>query len=151
MNFLKKLKNMDRQVLILIAVCVLILLVVLFYPRKQQTGVKLVPVKGTSYYQAVFEGMENQNKGQIVFFGTEWCPHCTTFKKVWSKFKKNHPNVKCVYVDCDKQKNLAKKHNIKGFPTIKYLPNGLNDPTGSQIMNAANNYSSLVEFSADFL
>ena len=67
MNFLKKLKNMDRQVLILIAVCVLILLVVLFYPRKQQTGVKLVPVKGTSYYQAVFENMQNQNKGQIVF------------------------------------------------------------------------------------
>ena len=151
MNFLKKLKNIDKQVLILIVVCVLILLVVLFYPRKQQTGVKLVPVKGTSYYQAVFEGMENQNKGQIVFFGTEWCGYCKKLQPSWSKFKKNHPNVNCVYVDCDKQKDLAKKHNIKGFPTIKYLPNGLNDPTGSQIMNAANNYSSLVEFSADFL
>ena len=90
MNFLKKLKNIDKQVLILIVVCVLILLVVLFYPRKQQTGVKLVPVKGTSYYQAVFEGMENQNKGVLVFFGTEWCGYCKKFQKVWSKADRFH-------------------------------------------------------------
>lgn len=145
------LKNMDKQVLILISVCVLILLVVLFYPRKNKTEVRLVPVKGTSYYQAVFEGMKNQDEGQLVFFGTGWCPHCIKFQKVWSKFKENYPNVNTMYVDCDKQKDLAKKHNIKGFPTIKYLPNGINDPNVSKTMNTANNYASLVEFASDLL
>ena len=149
-DLVKRLKNMDRQVLMLVGVCVLILLVVLFYPRKSETGVKLVPVQGTTYYKAVFENMENKKEPTIVFFGTEWCGYCKKFKPEWDNFTKNFPKIKTLYIDADNKKEVAKKHQIKGFPTVKFLPNGIDDSTGSQTMNSANNYASLVEFSSNF-
>ena len=65
----------------------------------------------------------------MYFFYTTWCPHCKNAMPVWNKLKQETPsvnNVKINYieVDCDKDKDLAEKYKVEGFPTIKLVYNG---------------------------
>ena len=129
-KILSSFKKMDKWVVYLLGGFLVLLLLTLFYPKKP-TGVKLVPVPGTSYYKAVLEGFSDDinHKGPLfVFWGTEWCGYCKKFKPVWDNlFKSYKGDVKLVYVDCDKDKDLATKHKVQGYPTIRYYKNGL-DP-----------------------
>ena len=113
-------------------------------------GVKLVPVSGSSYYQAVFEGFssddkvnlaKNNNKPTMAFFYAPWCGYCKQAKEDWMKFEENNnnDNVNIVSIDCTKEENkeVAKKHKVTGYPTIKYLPNGLENSEGAVDFNGA--------------
>jgi thiol-disulfide isomerase/thioredoxin len=145
-NLMTYFKKMDKRFKYLIVVCVVVLLISLFYPKSKSVSVKLVPVSGSSYYQAVFEGFSSvdevanalsNNKPVFVAFVTSWCGYCKALKPIWDEFEKNikknkkFDNINVLMIDCDKNKKLSQKHNISGYPTIKYLPNGLNDPSGS--------------------
>ena len=146
MNSFEKLvqsfKKIDKQYKYLILICLILLFIALFYPKRHGFGVKLVPVTGSSYYQAVFEGFSSDdkvkkalenNKPSFVAFVTEWCGYCKNLKPIWQKFEDEYKgeDINVLSIDCDKYKELAKKYNIKGYPTIKYIPNGLNNPTDS--------------------
>jgi thioredoxin-like negative regulator of GroEL len=66
--------------------------------------------------------------GQLVFFYAPWCGYCKQFGSSWDNLFTNYNlfnGIQLIKVDCDKFTDLAKKHNITGYPTIKYLPNGL--------------------------
>ena len=49
----------------------------------------------------------------------------------WDKLQKmkvknkNGEIVKIHKVNCDENQEVSKKHNIQGFPTIKYCPKGM--------------------------
>ena len=65
---------------------------------------------------------------ELYFFFTTWCPHCEKARPVWDKFKNKLDNklvkdtkIKFIEVDCEKEKNLAEKYDIKGYPTIKMV------------------------------
>jgi len=65
----------------------------------------------------------------LFFFYTTWCPHCKTAMPVWSKLKESTPayngvRLNYVEVDCDKDKALAEKYDVSGYPTIKLLYKG---------------------------
>lgn len=67
----------------------------------------------------------------VYFFYTTWCPHCKTAKPVWHKFKeelkgKRVKGYEIVFkeVDCDKDKSLAERYNVQGYPTIKLVSGG---------------------------
>mgnify|MGYP001995477432 CR=1 FL=1 len=64
----------------------------------------------------------------VYFFYTTWCPHCKTAKPIWNEFKAslkekkvNGQKVEFIEVDCDKDKALADRYNVKGYPTIKLV------------------------------
>jgi thiol-disulfide isomerase/thioredoxin len=65
----------------------------------------------------------------IALFYADWCPHCQhfkpEFKKAMSKLngKMNNKNktMRFEMVDCDADKNIAKKYDVSGFPTVKIL------------------------------
>jgi thiol-disulfide isomerase/thioredoxin len=59
----------------------------------------------------------------IYFFHVDWCPHCKTALPKVAEFKKKNNDVNVVEVDCDKDKELAKKFNVKAYPTV-YLVKG---------------------------
>jgi thiol-disulfide isomerase/thioredoxin len=135
-------KKMNKPVKYLILACIVLLLIALFFPRSSSVGVKLVPVPGSSYYQAVFEGFSSDdkissassdNKPAFVAFVADWCGYCKKLKPDWLDFENNYKgkNVNVLSVECTKYKDLGKKHNVSGYPTIKYLPNGLNDSSGA--------------------
>jgi len=142
---LKKLKkqfqSLDTWAKYLLGFCVLLLLASLFWP-KPSLGVRLVPVKGTSYYQAVIENFSSDDKVKqamsngkpaFVAFVADWCGYCKKLKPQWKQFEGGYSGDDCnvLAVECTQYKELGKKHGVSGFPTIKYLPKGLSNPEGA--------------------
>ena len=110
---------------------VVVILISIFWPTSSPK-VRLVPVPGTGYYKAILEGFDaSEDKPTLAFFGTEWCGYCKKFKPEWAKMMAMKPPFKLMYVDCDKEPEMKELHAIKGFPTIKFLPNGLKNPSGA--------------------
>ena len=78
------------------------------------------------------EAFENQMENGPVFamYGTEWCGHCKRTKPDFEKLQNSYKGpIKIMYIDCedDNNKELISKQKIKGFPTIRYYPNGISE------------------------
>lgn len=142
MNFLKKVmkefKDLDSWVKYLLGTGLVIIIASMFCPNNQ---VKLIHMNGGNY-KGLFEGFSNEDdvkkamddtKPVIVAFMADWCGHCKKLKPIWNSLKEENEDssVNILSIDCDKYPELAKKHNVEGYPTIKYLPNGLNNSNGS--------------------
>lgn len=88
------------------------------------------------------ENLEHEQKSKddvkIVMYYAPWCGACKTTMPVWDDLsKKYHPRL--IKVDCDADKNAAKKNNIKRFPTIRaYDTNGkmVSEHTGSRSLES---------------
>lgn len=79
------------------------------------------------------ESFHNYSGKTMALFYAPWCPHCKNMMPEWDKFKQSYMqkggNVKIVSVDCDKYSDMGKKFGVQSFPTIYFLPKGLNDPS----------------------
>ena len=69
---------------------------------------------------------KNVDSVELYFFYTDWCPHCKSAKPIWEDLKNTTTminNVKINYIDvnCEKEKELAEKFSIEGYPTIKLV------------------------------
>ena len=51
-----------------------------------------------------------------------------------------------ICANCEENKDIAKKHNIDGFPTIKYFPNGLNDSSSAIVYENERDLQSIKDF-----
>mmetsp|Transcript_14358 Transcript_14358/g.23472 ORF Transcript_14358/g.23472 Transcript_14358/m.23472 type:complete len:378 (-) Transcript_14358:69-1202(-) len=75
-----------------------------------------------------FEELTKRQPVMLVEFFAPWCGHCRHFAPTYSavsrKLKTTKPSVPCGKVDVTKERELAEKHQIKGFPTVKVLFNG---------------------------
>ena len=69
---------------------------------------------------------------EILFFFTNWCPHCTSAKPEWNAFKEQYKNqdvngYKLAFkeIDCTKESSesemLMEKYKVEGYPTIKLI------------------------------
>ena len=75
------------------------------------------------------EAFENDSDPTFVMFYAPWCGHCKNAMPEFDKLIQNPPNgIKVLKINCDEESNkeLAKKHKIQGFPTIRYYKNGMN-------------------------
>jgi len=69
---------------------------------------------------------------EILFFYTDWCPHCTSAKPEWNSFKDEATSkgYKITFneINCTKEtpksEAMMEKYKVEGFPTIKLLTNG---------------------------
>ena len=75
----------------------------------------------------------SSNKGEnaIMFFYTEWCPHCKTAKPIWDTFRTKYDKqfvngYKCKFLEhnlsddnAQSTKKLINDYNVEGFPSIK--------------------------------
>jgi protein disulfide-isomerase A6 len=62
-------------------------------------------------------------KCSLKLFYADWCGHCQRFKPVFDgelsdAVKKEGIPCTLEKIDCDKNSDMAKKYNIKGFPTL---------------------------------
>ena len=70
----------------------------------------------------------------ILFFHTDWCPHCTKALPIWKSFVSSYDEtiingytINCINgikgIDCDDKASseIIEKHNITKFPTIKLI------------------------------
>ena len=88
----------------------------------------------------------------MVMFHVPWCGHCKKAKPMWGELQsagvlnsKDH-KVKILDINCEEDKDMAKKHGVDGFPTIKYFPNGINNSSSSIVYENARDLQSLKTF-----
>ncbi|MSU54292.1 MAG: hypothetical protein EXS48_00430 [Candidatus Staskawiczbacteria bacterium] len=60
-----------------------------------------------------------KDKG-AVFYGTFWCPHCQTQKKMFGGSKQYLPYVECSTPDGKKQLQICKDNGVINYPTWKF-------------------------------
>ena len=96
---------------------------------------------------------ENKKTATLYMFGTGWCPHCKTAKPIWDDYVSNNENLKVgnydilfKSVDCDAEKNIADKFNVKGYPTFK-LERGPSDIVEFEAKPTHDNFTSLLQTS----
>ena len=77
----------------------------------------------------------NTHEAELMFFYTDWCPHCKTAKPDWAEVKAEYENktingyhIIFTEVNCTTEsaevEQLMNKYNIEGYPTIKLLKDG---------------------------
>jgi thiol-disulfide isomerase/thioredoxin len=90
-------------------------------------------------YKPNNEGVNiNENKyknAELLFFFTNWCPHCKTAKPVWNSLKTEYENktingytIIFTEIDCTEEsaevEAMMNKYSVEGYPTIKLLKDG---------------------------
>ena len=151
--------NGSYQSYLWIIFCLVLLAIILFaifYPRRQysmsvQNGNMMQPYpmmrienfedSDDSLRASLMEkeGTDEDNiqeilsyeKPCLIFFYAPWCGHCKHAMPEYLKVMKAAKG-KAFKIDCDKYKEIAQKHNIRGFPTIRYYPKGLKNGNPSE-------------------
>jgi len=75
------------------------------------------------YYEHFEDPARPSPKCSLKLFYADWCGHCQKFKPVFDgelsdAVKKEGLPCTLEKIDCDKDKAMAKKYDIKGFPTL---------------------------------
>ena len=81
----------------------------------------------------------------VVLFHAEWCGHCKKLMPVWNELKGVYGSNLLDFEESS-MPDIIKNHNVNGFPTIKYLPTGINNPNGAIDYEGDRSYESLKEF-----
>jgi len=94
-----------------------------------------VPSSKTGYQQGGSNNGNSTSQAELLFFYTDWCPHCKTAKPVWNDIKSEYENktingytvvftdVNCTEENAEVEK-MMNQYNIEGYPTIKLLKDG---------------------------
>lgn len=87
-------------------------------------------VKNTSKYEIPEQG-GNSNIVEVMYFYTNWCPHCKNAKPEWDQFKTiyqgktiNNMKINCLDINCDEDESTADKYKVEAYPTIKLVKDG---------------------------
>lgn len=70
-------------------------------------------------------------KGTLVKFYAPWCGHCKSMAADWelvAETFKPFDKMVIAEVNADEHRDLGTKYGIRGFPTIKYFPEGSSEP-----------------------
>jgi thiol-disulfide isomerase/thioredoxin len=122
---------LNPLVLIIFLITALIIVLAIFRPASNflNLGFGINAHIGDVRGSFEFEAFDNSQPMFIMYYA-EWCGHCKRTKPEFSKLLESYNGpVKIQMIDCEAPENaeLVKSQNIKGFPTIRYYPNGLSE------------------------
>ena len=125
--------TMGSSTIVIICICVLFLVIGWFYYYYY-----ILP-QITAEYKPNNEKMFGNDNGnqdaELLFFFTNWCPHCKTAKPIWNELKTEYENktingYKIIFteIDCSEEtaevEKMMNQYNVEGYPTIKLLKDG---------------------------
>jgi len=132
-KFKTTITTMSPKVMMAIVVGLIFAIVALFYYRYY------VAPKMSTTYKANREDVSNDSSNgktaELLFFYTDWCPHCKTAKPVWEDIKAEYQTkringYKVIFTDvnCTNDsvdiEQMMDKYKVEGYPTIKLLKEG---------------------------
>ena len=134
------LRKMKTENIIYFVLAVLVILLAIFWPRdrslfKAGFSAHLGNLGGKIEFEAFddeanFEGAKDSKT--FALFYAPWCGHCKRIMPEWEKlkamYKDKGADIQVIRVDCDKHPDLAKRFDVSSYPTLYFLPRGLNDP-----------------------
>ena len=129
-NLTKVLRSFLSKNAILILIVAVIFLSVSVYVYKNYISPRITP-SYVANKEFIDDGENVQDEAELLFFYTDWCPHCKKAKPIWEELKNTYDNnvinntkVAFIDVDCDKEEALADKYQVEGYPTIKLAYKG---------------------------
>ena len=132
-NLKTSITTMSPKVMMAIVVGLIFAIVALFYYRYY-----VAPTLSTTYKanrEDVSNDSSNGKTAELLFFYTDWCPHCKTAKPVWEDIKAEYQtkringykviftDVNCTNDSADVEQ-MMDKYKVEGYPTIKLLKDG---------------------------
>jgi len=61
----------------------------------------------------------------FVNFQTSWCGHCQKLAPTWAELEKSEGgSCTIVSIDCDRDKDVCKRYNVRGYPTLMLMMDG---------------------------
>ena len=88
-----------------------------WHPHGHHSGPWVLPGQAHLYGQEGFS-----SNSTFYMFGVDWCPHCTSTKPEFEALGPTQTiggkSVSCVYVNPEKQPDLAAGFQIEGYPTL---------------------------------
>ena len=84
----------------------------------------------------------------FALFYAPWCGHCKNVLPTWKELEQKMDGKHCRVVSVNSEENpdLLEAHGIKGFPTFKWLPYGMNHPADGEEYNGGRTMESFIEY-----
>ena len=67
----------------------------------------------------------NNNTIVLLEFSTDWCLPCKKMKPLIQEIKNENPNIKCIVIDADRNKELVANYQIQSVPTFIIFKNNI--------------------------
>ena len=138
---------------LIIAILAIVLLIAMFYPRTTPLitagfSAHLGNLGGKVQLEALDDSLQGKT---LALFYAPWCGHCKKLMPTWDQLLSQNTNsgVKLAKINCDENPELAGKFGVESFPTIYFLPMGLNNPKDRIEYKGERSGEALLAFIAD--
>ena len=135
MEFFDDMTNAEKFALVL-SIAILCYLLYLYLNKPEQKKVLVrCPYEQKIKATPIEEINPSVDKKMMVMFHAPWCGHCRNMMPAWDEFTQNfdgYKGTRIVKVDGTQNPELAQLHGVKGFPTVKFCPNGVEDNNGTE-------------------
>jgi len=124
-------KQDQKNIIIIIlgiAVAVLAVLLWMSYKRKDEHYESANQVATPAPPATASEGPKEAEQPTLALFYADWCPHCKDMKPDWANVHKALEKSPIKIIELEASDPKVAKQGIKGFPTIRFYPQGLNGP-----------------------
>jgi thiol-disulfide isomerase/thioredoxin len=126
--------NLSTSTIIIITIIILFSLISIAY-YFYYINPSMKPKYSHNSEQSNIEGQTTSHDAELLFFYTDWCPHCKTAKPIWNDVKSEYENktingynIIFTEIDCSNEtsevEQMMNKYNVEGYPTIKLLKDG---------------------------
>lgn len=81
----------------------------------------------------------------FVLFHATWCPHCKDVLPIWQQLKAGAKgNIQII--DIESKDPALSQHQIQGFPTIRFFPQGLSVPQNYKDYTGPRTLDGMIQF-----
>lgn len=96
-----------------------------------------------------FDKIIGKDKHVLVKFYAPWCGHCKRLAPIYEElstyYEKESDKIIIAELNADEEKNIAKKYDIKGFPTIKLFTANTKTPIDYNDDRTVEAFSNFIE------
>ncbi len=93
------------------------------------------------------EQVYGDNDAWFVEFYAPWCGHCKNLIPEWAALATNlKGEVKVAKVDATENSGIASRFGVRGYPTIKFFPNGQKDDSSAIDYDGGRNEAAMADW-----